>query len=148
MIAASLIENCISTSWAPSALRCANCIAICYVVSEHYFSPPRTECANGIKYLSASARRGGGRATSVCPYYGLFDLCPVQMGCHALWFHKANATVTNDSGCDPMTGGGLFSRGQTKGQMTGHTVAPVRDCPSCPMKPDEGTVAQCAGFRF
>lgn len=41
-------------------------------------------------------------------YYGLFDLCSVQMGCHASWFHTANTTVTNDSGCDPMTGS--FSR--------------------------------------
>lgn len=35
--------------------------------------------------------------------YGLSDLFPLQMGCHALWFHKANTTVTNDSGCDPVT---------------------------------------------
>lgn len=41
-------------------------------------------------------------------YYGLFDLCWVQMGRHASWFHTANTTVTNDSGCDPMTGD--FSR--------------------------------------
>lgn len=66
----------------------------------------QTECVNGIKYLLHQHRTACEQTQdNICLlYYGLFDLCPVQMGRHVSWFCRANATVTNDSGGDPMTG--------------------------------------------
>lgn len=55
-------------------------------------------------FVSISAVRRVGEPDDICLlYYGLFDLFRVQMGCHTSCFLTANSTVTNDSGCDPMT---------------------------------------------
>lgn len=115
-------------------VKCSNYIVICNLVLEHYFLPSQTERVNGIKYLSASTEKGVWADNICLLYYGHFDLCPVQMGCHASWFHTANATVTNDSGCDPMTG--TFTRTNKRPDEWASVAAAV-NCPSCPMKPGQ-----------
>lgn len=95
-----------SAWWALGGLRCANDFVICCFVWEHYFLRRRTNVWAGSniclhQHSEARVQRKG----NICLlHYGLFDLCPVQMGRHASRFHKAKATVTNDSSCDPVTG--------------------------------------------
>lgn len=92
-----------STRWALAGLRCANDFGICCFVWEHYF------LHHGLNVWMGSNiclhQRSVQRKGSICLLrHGLFDLCPVQMGCHALWFPQAEATVPNDSSCDPVMG--------------------------------------------
>lgn len=84
LIAVSLKGKlCVYTVYTVYGVKCANYLVICNLVLEHYFLPSQTECVNGIKYL----------------YRGQH----LSAALWAVWFHTANATVTNDSGCDPMT---------------------------------------------
>lgn len=95
-----------STWWALGGLRCANDFGIRCFVWEHYFLHHGLNVWMGSNIcLHQRSKACVQRKGNICQLrYGLFDLYPVQMGCHALWFHKAKATVTNDSSCDPVTG--------------------------------------------
>lgn len=113
--------------------KCANYIVICTLVWEHYSSPARAWICewNQIFVCISTERHMGKTEDNICPpYYGLFDLCSVQMGRHAPWFHTPNATVTNDSGCDPMSG--TLSRTNEKARwmdICGCGVTAAVDCP-------------------
>lgn len=75
----SLKGNCVyivcrfRTMYTVYCKKCANYIVICNLVLEQHFLPSQAECVNGIKYLSASAQKGGvggQRTTSVCCIMG------------------------------------------------------------------------------
>lgn len=77
--------------------------------------------------------------------YGLSDLFPLQMGCHALWFHKANATVTNDSGCDPVTAT-FFTRTNKRARWRSVLQLQRRSVPPVLFSLMEGTV-KCQNLK-
>lgn len=88
------------------ASECPNYLVTCNLVWEHDSFPLDGTCAWNeiLAGLGVERRASKHGTTSVCRVTGSFDLCPVQMGRHASWVHRANATVTNDSGADPMPG--------------------------------------------
>lgn len=86
------------------SVKCANYIAICNLVWKNEAVAEELCGWNQMFVCMGAESHMVPTEDNICLLYmGLFDLCLVQMGRHASQFHTANATITNDPGCDPMT---------------------------------------------